>query len=81
MPSTDFERLSATIKEGDDQISSQSNFQASVDMVREVVAERDELVVLLNQYKLLEQNLKREMSEQDVMIKAMKWSVSSWKGR
>lgn len=72
---TDLERLSAKIKEGDDQIQPQPSNHASTERVKEVTAEGDELVVWLNGNKMSRENLERKVYEEDVIINTMKGSV------
>lgn len=72
---TDSGRLSTTLEDEDVQTPSQPSTLSTMGRVRGIMAERDEIVARLNEYKVRNENLERKVAELDVISKALPGSV------
>lgn len=77
MRSTDSERLSRRLEDEFGNNAPSLSTEEAADRVVELTAEKDELVVRVNDYKVARENLERKLSEQDVILKAMTASVKN----
>lgn len=75
MRSMDSEHLSATLKDKDFEAPSRPGMLGTTDRINALAAKRDKLVVIMDEYKMCEENLETKVIKQMVLVTVMTESV------